>query len=199
MRDVFVGAQCAVGVFLVAYAGYDELDRWITNIAGFCAIGVALFPTKPTVCALHAPICQSPAVRTLSTYQDVVGWVHLFLAATTFVLLGVMALRFAKSAPTVPGPVRLERIKHELGFDGGGLSPRKYRNNAIYRICGIGIIAGIVLAGVSNALPMSIKNSFPFLLLFEALAVFLFGVAWFVKGETLSGLFPGLKTSERSA
>jgi hypothetical protein len=37
------------------------------------------------------------------------------------------------------------------------------------------------------------------LLLFEALAVFLFGVAWFVKGETLSGLFPGLKTSERSA
>jgi hypothetical protein len=44
MRDLFVGALCALGVFLVAYVGYDEVDRWITNIAGLCAIGVAFFP-----------------------------------------------------------------------------------------------------------------------------------------------------------
>ena len=47
MRNIFVGALCALGVFLVAYNGYDDVDRWITNIAGASAIGVALFPTKP--------------------------------------------------------------------------------------------------------------------------------------------------------
>ena len=42
MRNIFVGALCALGVFLGAYAGYDDVDRWITNIAGIGAIGVAL-------------------------------------------------------------------------------------------------------------------------------------------------------------
>jgi len=34
MRNVFVGALCVLGVFLMAYAGYNEFDRWITNLAG---------------------------------------------------------------------------------------------------------------------------------------------------------------------
>jgi hypothetical protein len=56
-RDVLVGALCAIGVFLVAYrfnsdraphrARRDRLsDNLLTNLAGACAIGVALFPTN---------------------------------------------------------------------------------------------------------------------------------------------------------
>jgi hypothetical protein len=93
MRNVFVGALCALGVFLVAYAGYDDVDRWITNIAGLCAIGVAFFPTKPTVCAVDARTCAAPAVRHLSAGQQAVGDIHLFFAAVTFIALGLMALR----------------------------------------------------------------------------------------------------------
>ncbi len=55
MRNVFVGSLCALGAFLGAYDGYDDLDRWITNIAGFCAIGVAFCPWPAAwVCAAGA-------------------------------------------------------------------------------------------------------------------------------------------------
>ena len=83
-----------------SYAGYDEWDRWITNIAGLGAIGVALCATKPTVCGAHARTCAAPAVRVMSTAQNVVGTIHLVFAATAFLALGVMALRFAKLPPT---------------------------------------------------------------------------------------------------
>jgi hypothetical protein len=82
MRNVFVGALCALGVFLIAYDGYDNWDRWITNIAGLCAIGVAFCPTKPS--------------GPMSTAQNVLGDFHVGFAACTFIALGLMALRFAK-------------------------------------------------------------------------------------------------------
>ena len=34
MRNIFVGALCAIGVFLVAYDGYDWADRTITDFTG---------------------------------------------------------------------------------------------------------------------------------------------------------------------
>ena len=66
MRNVFVGALCALGAFLGAYDGYDCVDRWITNVAGFGAIGVAFCPTKPTVCAAGAGACPAYSVTQLS-------------------------------------------------------------------------------------------------------------------------------------
>lgn len=44
MGDVFVGAMCAVGLFMFFYAGYEPLDNWTGNAAAICAIAVALFP-----------------------------------------------------------------------------------------------------------------------------------------------------------
>ena len=46
MRDVFVGALCAIGLFLFFYHGYDRWDDWLGNIAGFCVICIAWFPTS---------------------------------------------------------------------------------------------------------------------------------------------------------
>jgi hypothetical protein len=86
MRNVFVGALCALGVFLIAYDGYDDVDRWITNIAGLCAIGVAFCPTTPS----------GPA----SAGQNIVGDFHVAFAMCTFTALGLMALRFAKGRQT---------------------------------------------------------------------------------------------------
>ena len=94
MRNVFVGALCALGVFLIAYDGYDNVDRWITNIAGLGAIGVAFCPTKPS--------------GPLSTAQNVVGDIHVFFAAVTFTALGLMALRFTKGCQ-----VRLETTAYQ--------------------------------------------------------------------------------------
>ena len=48
MRDVLVGALCAIGLFLFFYRGYSKWDNWAGNIAGFFALGIALFPTNET-------------------------------------------------------------------------------------------------------------------------------------------------------
>jgi hypothetical protein len=175
MRNIFVGALCALGVFLIAYDGYDEVDRWITNIAGLCAIGVAFFPTKPPV-------------PHLSTGQQAVGDIHVFFAAVTFIALGLMALRFTKSAGTPAGQAMTGRIRGGLGFSQPGddqRSGRKKAQNAVYRACGIMILSCVVLAALSNLLPASVKADWPVLFILEALAVFAFGVSWFVKGQTL--------------
>lgn len=47
MRNVFVGALCAIGVFLLSYKGEGKKDAWAGTIAGVCAVGAGLFPIKP--------------------------------------------------------------------------------------------------------------------------------------------------------
>jgi hypothetical protein len=198
MRNVFVGALCALGVFLVAYAGYDKVDRWITNIAGLCAIGVAFFPTKPSVCAAHTRTCAAPSVTHLSAGQQAVGVIHLVFAAVTFVALGLMALRFAKSARTPGGQDMMGRIRYGLGLarpSDHQRPPRKKARDVVYRACGIAILSCVALAALSNLLPASVKADGPLLFIFEALAVFAFGVSWFVKGQTL---LPILKDQPQS-
>ena len=148
MRNVFVGALCALGVFLVAYDDYHPVDRWVTNVAGFAAIGVAFCPTKP-------------AVPRLTASQQVTGDFHLFFAAVTFIALGVMALRFAEGS----GPGQL-----------------------VYRASGITILSCVALAAASNLLPSSVSAHWPLLFIFEAVAVFAFGISWFAKGRTLESV-----------
>jgi hypothetical protein len=170
MRNVFVGALCALGAFLGAYDGYDDLDRWITNIAGFCAVGVAFCPTKPTVCVPGPQVCPASSVAQLSTGQQVVGDIHVFFAVTTFVMLGLMALRFAKGGKTPPP------------------AQDSIRENWIYCASGITILSCVLLAVLSNLLPASVNAHWPLLFIFEAVAVFSFGVSWFVKGRTMEGI-----------
>jgi len=38
-RNIFVGVQCAIGLFLIAYVGYDLGDRLVTDAAGVFAVG----------------------------------------------------------------------------------------------------------------------------------------------------------------
>jgi hypothetical protein len=192
MRDVLVGALCVIGIFLAGYDGYDELDRWITNVAGLGAIGVAFFPTKPPLCAPGARICLPPTVARIPVSQQVVGGFHVFFAAVTFIALGLMALRFAKSEATPDGLDWAGRLRHELGLarpsDGRPVKLKRLRN-VVYRLCGVTILSCVVLAALSsvlsNVLPASVRSGVPLVLIFEALAVFAFGISWFVKGQAL--------------
>lgn len=45
MRNVLVGCLFAVGAFLYLYKGFNEGENMASNIAGFLAIGIAIFPT----------------------------------------------------------------------------------------------------------------------------------------------------------
>ena len=116
MRNVLVGALCAIGVFLFSYE-YDTPDNIAGNIACAFAVGVALFPTNPAVGA--------------TSLQIFVGHVHLFFAALFFLTLAYFSLfLFTKTRPDgritvrknaqhhLPG-VRLDDRGLHRGRDGG--------------------------------------------------------------------------------
>ncbi|MGH3255061.1 MAG: hypothetical protein ACRDOU_06550 [Streptosporangiaceae bacterium] len=200
MRNIFVGTLWALGVFLVAYRGYDGVDESITNVAGLAAIGVALCPTKPTVCTAGTGACPASSVARLSTSQQVVGDIHLVLAAITLIALGLMALRFAKRGMTPGGQSLMVQLRYGLGFgkqgngkqgngkQGNDSQQRSTAHQVIYRASGMTILCCVLLAALSNLLPASVKANWPWLFIFESLAVFAFGVSWFVKGRTLQGI-----------
>ena len=77
MRNVLVGALCAIGVFLFAYRGYGWQDNLCTNAAGVFAVGVAFCPTTP----------PDP-----SPTATVLGYLHLAFAGLLFAMLAIIAL-----------------------------------------------------------------------------------------------------------
>jgi hypothetical protein len=164
VRNVFVGALCALGLFLIAYVGDDLGDRVITDLAGMFALGVALFPTTPTVASPPSATCET--VAQLSTRQQVVGDIHAVASVLFFVMLAWMAIRF-------------------ITTDGAQPTQAELRRNLIYPICAVVILACVIAAIITNFLPASLRPPFPYLLLYEAVGIFAFGVSWFVKGQTL--------------
>ncbi|MBE8524012.1 DUF998 domain-containing protein [Amycolatopsis sp. H6(2020)] len=79
LRDVLVGAMCAVGVFLLAYYGHDYVDNIASTVAGLGAIGLALFPTTPG--------------HDVTTWDRTAGVLHLAFAAVFFLSLAYFCLR----------------------------------------------------------------------------------------------------------
>jgi hypothetical protein len=167
MRNIFVGSLCAIGVFLISYDGYDLADRTITDAAGLCTICIAFFPTRPA----------QPTAR-----QVLIGDLHLTFACTAFVLLSVMAFRFAKRQPTPPGLGWWRRAEHALGFTGPGESQAPAWERVVYRVSG-----GVILISVILVYPLSAAATYSLLVLETVMLVF-FGLSWFVKGrKILSG------------
>jgi len=168
MRNIFVGSLCAIGVFLVSYDGYDLADRAITDAAGLCTVCVAFFPTTPA---------DQPTAR-----QVLVGDFHLTFACTAFVLLSVMAFRFAKREATPPGLAWWARVRYALGFTGPGESRARPWERVVYRVSG-----GVILICVLLVYPLSGVAAHSLLVL-ETVMLVSFGLSWFMKGrKILSG------------
>lgn len=168
MRNIFVGSLCAIGVFLISYDGYDLADRTITDVAGLCAICIACFPTTPA----HQPTAR----------QVLIGDLHLTFACTAFVLLSVMAFRFAKRQPTPPGLTWWRRAEYAFGFTGPGDSQALAWERLVYRVSG-----GMILTCVILIYPLSTAAAHSLLVL-ETIMLVAFGLSWFVKGrKILSG------------
>lgn len=74
MGRVFIGALCAVSLFMFFYTGFDWRDDWAGNCAGVFALGVAWFPTTK-----EDPI-------------DIIGWFHYGFAASLFVTFAIFSL-----------------------------------------------------------------------------------------------------------
>ena len=46
MHFAFVCILCVLGGFLITYKGKDKWESRLSNLAGFCAFGIAAFPTR---------------------------------------------------------------------------------------------------------------------------------------------------------
>lgn len=154
MRDVWVGSLCAAGVFLLSYR-YGWQDDIAGDLAGISAIGMALFPTAPTVVT--------------DPRQILIGRVHAVFAASFLLILAYFALvLFRKTG------------RHQLP------TRQKLRRNRVYLACGLTILICLALLGLMQVLPVpaSLRQLHPAFWL-QTLAIWSFGLSWFVKGETL--------------
>ena len=170
---VFVGTLCAIGVFLLAYKGYQRLDtdkiyefpdNIVANLAGGFAIGVALLRSVR---------------RSAWEKGAIIAIVHLVFSALFWASLAYFAFfLFTKTHPpsvTHPFMDEKQRTAH--------LRKKKQRNR-LYRLSGIVIVLCMVLIGVNAALGDALQAIRPVFWL-EALAVTTFGFSWLVEGQAL--------------
>lgn len=169
MRDVFVGALCAVALFMFFYTGYSKCDSWTGNIAGLCAILTAFCYTEP----LSA---------TEMMWFNILHWVSAGLLFLCFIFFALVLF-----------PIRVNGMVYRKGEKKGTYmvgalkeTTKMKSRRTLYYTCGVGMflcIAGIaVYAIVKTKQGESTRYS---LLIFylEALLLILFGVCWLVKGK----------------
>lgn len=155
MGDVFVGVLWALAVFFLSY-NYKPLPGFNLDNK------LSTLATLAAVGVAVFPTTSDASVATQS--EQVVGRVHLTFAGLLFGLLAVFALfLFPRSS--------------------GTMTPEKRRRNAVYRTCGVIIVAAMVLVPLSNLLdPPDSLHAFFWL---ETTCVVAFGVSWLVKGGFL--------------
>ncbi len=100
MQRVFVGVIVTFGLFLIAYTGYHRHDNLLGNFAGFCALGIVIFPTTPS-CATRI--------------EEIVGIIHLACAGLFFVSLMIFSVHFFRKGKGDPGQRKKHRNRIYLG------------------------------------------------------------------------------------
>lgn len=148
MRDVFVGALCAIALFLFFYKGYDRWDNISANAAAFFALGIAFFPTVP------------------EGKYDASATIHFICAAAFFAILAFMAIFLFTRKKTDP-------------------TKRKLIRNKIYIICGIVMIASLLVLITFFIFFNKSRPESRLVFWTESIALIAFGVSWLTKGGSL--------------
>lgn len=161
MHDIFVGVLCAVSLFLFAYKGYDSIDNIAANLGGIFALGVALLPT--TVENSRESYSIIPFVD-----MQIISYLHFASAALFFTILAYFSLfLFTKSGANRK-------------------TVQKKRRNRIYRICGIVMVAAIMLIAIYILFfQKTLLKQYNPVLILESVSLLAFGISWLVKGEVL--------------
>ncbi len=159
LRDIFVGAMCAIGIFLFCYRGYDWIESWTANFGCISALGVALCPLDANSDPLHQ--------------SSIVGYLHTISGGAFFITLAFYSLYHFPSA---------KEGKHEV-------APHEAQRNFVYRISGLVILASMMASGAYLFLfPADWVrkcNDYHFLFWMEWIAVWSFAAAWLTKGRAI--------------
>jgi len=162
LRELFTGVLCAVGLFLIRYKGHKNPIFWkndglLTNIAGFMAFGIALFPT-------NADVCTQKIYTIIPHCHSILGIIHYFFAATFFVVLAIVSINVFTIGQNINSNIPVSLINE----------------NKIYRTCGYLMLCFLILVPILSSLKLSYST-----LICEALALFSFGISWIIKGRAL--------------
>lgn len=167
MHFVFIFTLSALGIFLITYQSHSRLERWVSNLAGIFAIGVALFPTE------YAGFQGGQTYQYVKVTPEVrsgTGLIHLACALALFICFIIFCLRIFQQS------------------DEPGTDPvKKSRRNRTYKICGwiiILSIAGIAFVGGYNYYSPEIFMPYS-VFIFETTALLAFGISWLLKGSLL--------------
>lgn len=168
MRNIFVGYNCALALFLFAYRGHD----WSDNLAGYlgciAVLGVAFLPCNVTQ---NEPSC----LVHVSMQDPLVGKLHNLCALLYFIILIVYALLlFPKT--------HMDMVTGEKRFMGS----QKKKRNVVYYSCGSLMTLSLILilsymwflGGTYPAL-----HSLNPVFWLESIMMFLFGFSWLTKGQ----------------
>ena len=168
MRNIFVGFNCAVALFLFAYRGHDWRDNLVGYLGCIFVLGVAFLPcsigTSNQPC-LFQPPGQNPLV----------GQLHNLSALLYFIILIVYALfLFPKT--------HMDMVTGEKKFMGR----QKRKRNVVYYICGSLMTVSLLLIltyvwFLEKPYP-DLKRLNPVFWL-ETVVLLSFGISWLTKGQ----------------
>lgn len=158
VTPALAGILTTASVVLMCYDGYSRIDNLVTTISGVFGIMIVLFPCDCSLTGAHTGFFQLSAKAS--------SMIHCASAVVFFCLLAFNSLfLFTKST--------------------GTMTVYKEMRNFVYRICGIGMLAAMIL------MPLPVK--FPAKTWWiEMIALTFFGISWLTKG----GAFPFLNDKE---
>ena len=173
MHIVFTGTLCVLGGFLITYKGKRQKTgkAWesrVSNIAGFCAFGIAAFPTS--FCGFQPPLGGSNQyLFLLNPVSKSWGTMHFVFAGALFFCFVLFCLYFFQQPDAVYA---------------GELEKKWKRRKAFYKICGWGIAISIVMIALFNFVINPSQGIWVYsTFIFETTSLWFFGIAWLVKGS----------------
>jgi hypothetical protein len=178
---LFTSTLILIGVFLVAYHGYDQWDNRITWLGGICILVAALVPTPIEACCTRMPpipVCPCENADKLFGFLPH-RWIHFYSAAIFFVCMAIMSIRqFTQGALDQPG---------------------KKLKNWVYYSCGYGILASIIFGFVMIFI-FKADNGTRFIYWMEVFMLELFAIAWLIKGRIIEDILEliGHKASHKN-
>lgn len=157
MGDVFVAVVASFGLFLFTYRGYHSEKIWKRD---------NIFTNTGGVFAV--------LVALFPTGQKMCGfgcYVHFVAATAFFLILSYISLVLFTESKDPPE----ERPR-----------PKVLRNR-VYRVCGVTMLCCIVILAIYFATGGRNSGSWPAntVFIFEAIALWAFGISWLTKGEAL--------------
>ena len=166
-------------LLLSSISSYYYTDVRNIFVGTLCAVGVFLIcyryqrwddltSTFAGAFAIGVAFCPTTPPDP-SDLARVLGVLHDVFAIAFFITMALMCLLLFTRSDAAPS----ER------------SPEKARRNLVYVVCGVVILVFTVLAVLSSLASQSFVNEVHPLFWCEAGGTFTFGVAWWVKGQTL--------------